>query len=36
MNSREFVQAILRYYDPVTYDLLFPRDSQPEQPVERP
>jgi transcriptional regulator with XRE-family HTH domain len=27
MRGRDFVQEILRYYDPVTYDILFGQDQ---------
>ena len=36
MNAREFVREILRFYDPITYDLLFPAETKPEQAVKHP
>ena len=29
MNSQDFVRQILRYYDPITYDLLFSSNGEP-------
>jgi transcriptional regulator with XRE-family HTH domain len=29
-DPREFVQGLMSYYDPVTYDIIFGRESRPE------
>ena len=33
--GRDFVREILRYYDPITHDLLFPHNSESGQIAER-
>ncbi len=35
MGSPDFVRQILRYYDPITHDLLFPHDGEPNQGAAR-
>ena len=35
MDVREFVLALLPYYDPITYEILFPRHLSGEQTRER-
>jgi transcriptional regulator with XRE-family HTH domain len=30
IEPREFVQGLMSYYDPVTYDIIFGRDSRPD------
>ena len=29
MDARDFVRELMRFYDPVTYSILFPSDSEP-------